>query len=254
MDNLAKKIINNIRIPIWLYDAKGSLLAVNKAVCALANMTEEQILASECDKVFCHTACRQTNCPVMECLKTRKSCSRNFVIFGRTCDINADPLFDEDGNLTNVIKSANDITDLLAAKNEEKNQRILLRAIVDNAQIAVVLKDPNDEFRYLMCNKYFCDFFGKSEAELIGKKDTDLMQNQNWRNEFDRQDRLAIKSASPMHFTDDIILADDRRIVIDKFKLPIKQGKKTVLLAVFIDVTEIVLRYESALVSVAFRN
>jgi PAS domain S-box-containing protein len=53
----------------------------------------------------------------------------------------------------------------------------LYKSILDSSNDLVFLKDP--DFRYLMVNKANADFFGKTQEEIIGKTDFDLLPETN---------------------------------------------------------------------------
>ncbi len=58
-------------------------------------------------------------------------------------------------------------------KLEEANN--LLGAITDNLPCMLFVKDADDDFRYLLYNRVFCDMFGLNGRTVIGRNDFDLL-------------------------------------------------------------------------------
>ncbi|HRE90971.1 MAG TPA: PAS domain-containing protein, partial [Myxococcota bacterium] len=67
------------------------------------------------------------------------------------------------------------LTQTVSLRDKEiQSQHKLLRAVVEGAQDAIFIKDL--EGRYLMVNEACARLFGRSEAEVIGRLDTELLE------------------------------------------------------------------------------
>ncbi|MBE0659364.1 MAG: PAS domain S-box protein [Bryobacteraceae bacterium] len=80
--------------------------------------------------------------------------------------------FDTQGRPLRMIGSIQDITERKNAEGELERQRNLIDTILSTTSDMIVVKDRASAFQFV--NAAFCQFMGKSEAELIGKTDHDL--------------------------------------------------------------------------------
>lgn len=78
--------------------------------------------------------------------------------------------------------------------HELSNERLQLRTLLDTLPDLIWLKDQ--EGIYLSCNKRFEQFFGASEAEIVGKTDFDFVDHE-LAESFRANDRAALAADSP---------------------------------------------------------
>ncbi|MGE4564902.1 MAG: PAS domain-containing protein, partial [Victivallaceae bacterium] len=141
-------ILNNIGIPIWLYDAAGRMIRVNTAACTIIGMSESEILQMPCRRIFCaDSTLDDQDCPVCRALASGKHEQITRRFNGREYIINAEPILDDDGKAINVVKSAIDVTDL----NELMSNEQLL-----NTCMAAVLATDNPELSIKLVLEAFC--------------------------------------------------------------------------------------------------
>lgn len=84
-----------------------------------------------------------------------------------------DYIFDDDGNITGVLSSGNDITKQKQAQNQITEQSELLRTVIDEIPDPVVLK--NWEGKFLLANKACAELYSTTPEEMIGKDDGDFI-------------------------------------------------------------------------------
>lgn len=106
-----KMVLENLSIPIWLYDTNGQLILVNKAVSSLCGYNEKEIIKIGCGNIFCKRAESPELCPVKVAIKTLTVVSHKIPILGRIFLVTATPIFDDEHILRYVMKTAVDITD-----------------------------------------------------------------------------------------------------------------------------------------------
>ncbi len=70
-----------------------------------------------------------------------------------------------------------DVTDLRRAFEQLQEQQYLWHSIIDSMPLLFFAKDPEDEFRYRLCNRAFAESVGLSTAEVIGKTDSELFHS-----------------------------------------------------------------------------
>lgn len=82
-------------------------------------------------------------------------------------------VWDDKGEITQIISIQRDITDLVEARQAVIKERNLLKTLIDHLPSLIHIKDTN--FKRTLANQMKLDFFGfKEESEIIGKTDYDL--------------------------------------------------------------------------------
>lgn len=82
------------------------------------------------------------------------------------------PIFNEGGKIIALDGLCRDITKEKQFQLEEIKTKAQLRAILDNSNAVIYLKDKN--FNYLLINKQYEELFNLKENDIIGKSDYDI--------------------------------------------------------------------------------
>ena len=101
-----RQIINHINIPVWIYDSAGELISFNTRVAQLAGVSGAELDTIRNRKIFCADFVAAGELPVAEVVRTGKKVIREVTFRGGRFTVTADPVFDADGNLIYVVKSA----------------------------------------------------------------------------------------------------------------------------------------------------
>lgn len=78
------------------------------------------------------------------------------------------------GQANRILGIISDISPLKKAQIESQQKNRFLKQIFDHIPFGLLAKDPKQEFRYTVWNKYFKDLSGISRDEAIGMKDKEL--------------------------------------------------------------------------------
>ena len=70
-----------------------------------------------------------------------------------------------------------DVTELAESMMKLKDTQALWDAAINSIPIIFTLKDVDDDFRYLLCNKEFADFFNLTPDQIIGKTDREIFSD-----------------------------------------------------------------------------
>lgn len=104
---------------------------------------------------------------------------------GNILEIEGNPIIDDKNNLSGIILRIDDISErkrlyeeLEVSRNDALSANQLLREILCRIPATIFIKDMNDNFRYIMVNDTFCDIWGISENEIIGKTDFEIMDHE----------------------------------------------------------------------------
>ncbi len=149
------------------------------------------------------------------------------------------PILADDGTLLGYRGLDRDITERKLAEKALRDAHETQRALIDALPDLVWLKDP--EGVYLACNRRFEDFFGASEAEIVGKSDHDFVPR-DLADAFRARDQAAIALGGPMVNEEEISFASDgHREMLQTVKSPLRdsEGRLVGVLGIARDITAI---------------
>ncbi len=130
---------------------------------------------------------------------------------------------DNQGETIGMVGVAVDITDQKLAQEALQAQEAHLRTLLKSIPDLIWLKDTNGV--YLTCNKMFEQFFGATEAEIIGKTDYDFV-DKDLADFFRRNDQNAMNAGGPTSNEEWITFASDRhKVMLETIKTPIYNSK-----------------------------
>ncbi len=107
-------LLDNISIPLWLFDASGRIIKTNKASARLLGEMDPEMPPYACKKVL---ACLKTEdaCPVRQVLAEGKTFRSKHLVAGRYYMVESSPIMDESsGTVHGVVSSFYDVTELNA--------------------------------------------------------------------------------------------------------------------------------------------
>ncbi|MDO4558513.1 MAG: ATP-binding protein, partial [Planctomycetia bacterium] len=157
-DQEKQMILNNIGIPIWLYDARGRLLRANTAVSELAGVSREEELTPEKDReIFCDRVTGRP-CPPDVVITTGKPDYRELDWRGRSYRVFTEPVFDESGQLVRIVRSAVDVSDL---NQLVRNQQVI------NACFETLFHEGKIEQAIHNLLKIVCERFGGTRCYIL---------------------------------------------------------------------------------------
>jgi len=194
--NLLRTLIDHIPGGIYVKDKDGRFLACNKPLAELWKVRGKDDIIGKTDfdlfeperaqhyfdeeqKVI------QTGQPIInketEC--TDKSDNANYLLVTKI------PLQDSDGNITGLVGIHQDITERRLAEERLKDERNLLRTLIDHIPGSVYVKDKESIF--ILCNKTLAEEWEKKGKDnIIGKTDFDLFEHEIAQQFFDEEQNL----------------------------------------------------------------
>ncbi|MBI3706731.1 MAG: PAS domain S-box protein, partial [Proteobacteria bacterium] len=170
-------IMDNAPISIFLKDREGRYRLVNRCFEAWFKRSKEQILGRTDVEFFPPDTARlvrEADIEVLEHGRVVQIVRRTTI--GRpeieNLLITRFPIRDAEGRITGIAGFALDITARQRAEEALQERERELRAIMDNAPIAVFLKDR--ESRYRLVNRCYEDWFNKTGESFIGRTGFDI--------------------------------------------------------------------------------
>ena len=150
-------ILNNIDIPIWLYDGKGRFLRANTAVGKLAGLPAGELTPEKDREIFCD-GLKQHSRPSDDVIATGAPERREIVWHDRVFDTSAHPVFDEKGKLLYVVKSAVDITEINTLLRDQK---------MINSCLEKLFQSDDVETAAEALLKIFCEYFKATRCYIL---------------------------------------------------------------------------------------
>lgn len=122
------------------------------------------------------------NCVMREAMLSCKKESKEFTNeAGTSIEVLATPILGADNMIEGIVLKIDDITEkkktnrkLKIADQEVTATNRLLGTILDNLPSSLFAKNANDNYRYIMANKKFCQSLGFPEKDIIGKTDYEI--------------------------------------------------------------------------------
>jgi PAS domain S-box-containing protein len=134
---------------------------------------------------------------------------------------------DEDGKILGMVGVATDISERKRAEKALQDKEAHLRTLVQTIPDLIWLKDINGI--YITCNKMFENFFGASEAEIVGKTDYDFVERE-LADSFRKNDLNAIAAGEPTSNEEWITFASDgHQRLLETIKVPMYDSNGTTL-------------------------
>jgi len=164
----------------------------------------------------------------------------NSVQTGKTYDIFETLIKNHDGSMSRLLM-LHDITRLKTAEDalseREEHYRALLQGLLDSVPDIVFFKDLDGI--YLGCNQEFANFVGRSQEEIIGRTDYDLVPKEV-ADSFRENDRLLLELGKCRHNDEWIDYPDGRRVLVNTFEAPLRSlaGETLGVIGVARDITQ----------------
>jgi PAS domain S-box-containing protein len=147
------------------------------------------------------------------------------------------PFFDENEKLLGYRGIDRDITERKRAEEALQESEALYQSLVEVMPMSVCRKDLEGRFTFV--NKRYCDGFGLSASEILGKTDFDLHPRE-LAEKYRRDDREMMDIGHTTEIVEEHQPLDGKRSYVQVFKSPVydAQGQVNGIQIVFWDITD----------------
>ena len=174
-NGLVQNIIDSVGDPIMVIDASNyKIMLVNRAMCDEVSGIDPIAMSMTCYE-FSHqrsTPCEGLDdpCPLKKVIATgtpirvthtHRDDDNNETIL----DIVTTPVFDDNGNVVQVIETFHDITNIMQEKKAAQESEKQFRTLFENAGDVIFIHDLEGHF--IEVNQLACDRFGYTKDELL---------------------------------------------------------------------------------------
>jgi len=246
-NEMLRSVLNSITVRVFWKDRTSVYLGCNASFAKARGLDSPEDVVGRTDFDLASTrseaeAYRAVDRRVMETdraechfLETQVSPDGSF----RWLDTTKVPLHDASGKVMGVLGVCEDVTERRKAERQLREERNLLRKLIDNIPHAIYVKDAQG--RFLIANRLTAIIMGaKSPDELIGKTDFDFYPETAAR-EFRADEERIMASGDPLIQKDEPArLPDGRTLWILTTKLPLRdsQGRLAGIIGVGLDDTK----------------
>jgi len=235
---LKNEILDSMPIGILLIDPKSHRIEyANPAASELIGAPREELVGSICHKFICPA--EEGRCPITD--------------LGQTLDRSERVLLRKDGGAIPVLKSVShvnlggreyllesfmDLSEIKRIEEELERSERFLRAIIDNFPSPIFVKDR--AFRYVLTNRAYEEYLGRSREEILGKTDYELYPKDQ-ADFFRKWDEVVIERGSPVDIPEEVSTDAGgavHTLYVKKAPLKDERGEVTHIIGVTIDITE----------------
>lgn len=211
-----RNLIDNLFIFVGVLTTDGILIEANKAALEAASLQPADVLGKPFDETYWWAYSPEVQAQLRAAIKraaagevsrydvpVRLAENRLIVI-----DFMLAPVFDEQGQIINLIPSGMDITERKQAEDAMRESYAILHAVIEGTGDGIYLKDRDG--RYLMINSAGAGFIGKPVEEVLGKETAEVFPP-NAAREIDEHDRLVMTTGEPHPFENVITINGETR-------------------------------------------
>lgn len=197
---------------VWEVDAAGRYTYVSDSVFDLLGYTPDEVLGrtpfdfmppEEAERVRAKFSAIAAQHELFRDLDNISRCKDGRLVHVMT---NGMPILDAKGNLLGYRGLDRDVTEQKQAERELRETRNRLSTLINTIPDLIWLKDTDG--RYLACNRRFEQFFGASEADILGKTDYDFVPRE-LADFFRAKDQAAIEVGGSLENEEEVTYASD---------------------------------------------
>jgi len=188
--NYTESIIQNFSDTLIVVDAEAKIKTVNPATCNLLGYTKEELIGQPVSIIFAEEEVYRLFQFFRKAEGVKdihnQNTIRNRELTYKTKDsklipmsFNASILIDENGNVTNVVAGAKDITDLKHAEAEIKKEKIFSENIVATVPDSLLVIDK--DLKINSANLTFYETFQTKSEKVMGTCLTDFLGDEDGR-------------------------------------------------------------------------
>jgi len=240
-------IFSHMEDLIYVVAPDYSIEFINKKMARLVKLRE---MEQPCYKIIrnCNAPCPDCNFPEVKSGRTVKKLFQSPFGNGRTYDLIAAPLENEDGSLS-ILSVLRDITEDMAIQDALRASETAYRNLFEQAPVGMSLHQTG---KFVMVNQAFCNIVGYSSEELVGASIFKIVHPDEVDFITQRIKKISIEKTNVEPAREKYLRRDGVIIEVLVFAFPsIFQGKHAVQ-TVVIDLTEQVQLQASLLRSEAF--
>ncbi|MDD3154232.1 MAG: transporter substrate-binding domain-containing protein [Victivallaceae bacterium] len=169
-------ILNNIKIPISLFDKQRNIVYVNTVLTQLVNMSHEEIYKTPCYEVFRCGRETPENCIVCQSQQDLMSHSFLYEVEGRQYVTEAHPIIDDSGELLYTLECGIDVTEINKLNENDRILNFCLKTFFEETDVKTAIRKVLESIgRYMHASRCFVMHFDLEKR--VADCDTEYVAN-----------------------------------------------------------------------------
>jgi PAS domain S-box-containing protein len=165
-------IFDSVNDGLAIMDQSLTVQEVNKYRLELLGLNRDQVIGKKCYEVFQHRDKPCDICPVQPVFEKGEAVrlEKSAVLKDGTVkyfDTQGTPIFDDDGNVVQVVGSSRDITDRKRAEEALRESEEKYKKLVESSFTGIFI---HQDGKYVFVNDKFAQIRGYTPEELLGKE------------------------------------------------------------------------------------
>lgn len=239
---------NAIREYQSIFDAENDLVMVldTRFKIKKANLATSRFLQKPLNEIVGETCCELIHginnppreCPLNIINRSKKHEEAECYLSEKDMwlQVSSDPIFNENGNMTNIVHIVRDITQFRKTEASLRESERRFRAVFDFANHGIHIMDM-DEKKTLMINKMLCQMLGYSKEEFKKLKVDDIYPQKNLPHIIEQFRRLLREEIDTTRNIP-LLRRDGTVLYADVSAVPFMLGGKTYIMCIFRESTE----------------
>jgi len=169
------KIIDGIGDILFVMDKNRVIIEVNKSTCDIFKKKPEELIDKHCYEIVHGTNCPWPSCPATKTFETKQTTTEevNDPNLGIPLLITTSPILDEQGNVTQVIHVAKDISLIKLAETDLH----IAANLFDIASDSILVHDLDGKIIYFNEAAYKTRGFTRTEFQALSIQDLEVPNN-----------------------------------------------------------------------------
>ena len=237
-----RRIVETAQEGIWMIDAEGNTIYVNRQLAEMFGYTVEEMLGRFALD-FVDDSNRQEAERRIERRKRGMKDQYDFEFKRKDgsvlwATVSANPMFDDDGQFIGNFSMISDISDRRRTEEALKGSEERHRALVESSSDAILMMDK--ERKIVSCNQAFLDLFGYDENEVDGRSIRIIHQSDESFRSFGEVAYPAIERDGTFRGEWDFVRKDGNIFPVESVTSVMKShdGAKTGYVAIIRDISE----------------
>ncbi len=173
-----RAVFDSIGHVIWLLDAESRIVTANRATEAFLGRPVREAVGRHCWELVHGTDLPLPGCPVTSMFQSGRRESLELQIGGNWYQIDADPIFDEEGRVGGAVHIIADIGPRKQAEQALREIEERFRLITDNAHDMISLHDLSG--KYVYASPAARAITGYEPDELVGRSAFEFVPKEDW--------------------------------------------------------------------------
>jgi len=179
-------------------------------------------------------------CPVRKMFKSNQTQTVRITRKEEVLEITVNPVYQKRKLVGGVLR-LDKITERVKQEQTIKSLNTLMDTILNNLDVFLYVKNPNDHFKYLYWNKAIADSFNLPASKVLGHTDEEIFKSKEEIERFRRNDEYVLENNNSVSFIEEYTSPNGEQKIVNSLKtvIPAGKGEKPWILGLTWDITDI---------------